>query len=88
MKSASSCAAYLLATGKRDAWSDAPAGFSVFLSFEYASLVFDDDLRHEKYDRKHSDDEGRYDVIGMVENIIFVVCTREGRIFPWIFETW
>ena len=49
------------------------------LSFEYASLVFNDEHRIEKYDDKHSQDENRYNVIGMVNEILFVVITyREG----------
>ena len=45
------------------------------ISFEYASYVFDDEYLYEEYDAAHSDDEDRYDVIGMVDDIIFVVCT-------------
>ena len=45
------------------------------MSFEYASLVFDDPYRYEDYDLEHSDEEDRYDVIGMVSDIIFVVVT-------------
>ncbi len=51
------------------------------ISFEYATYVFDDEYRYEVFDEEHSDDEDRYDVIGMVDDIIFVVCTyRENDI--------
>ena len=43
--------------------------------FTYASLVFDDEHRVEKYDVQHSQDEDRYNVIGMVNEILFVVVT-------------
>ena len=45
------------------------------ISFEYASYVFDDEYLVEEYDETHSDDEDRYDVIGMVDDVLFVVCT-------------
>ena len=45
------------------------------ISFEHAALVFDDPYRYEEFDSEHSDDEDRYDVIGMVGDIIFVVVT-------------
>ena len=45
------------------------------ISFEYASLVFDDELRYEEYDDTHSDEEDRYNVIGMIRGLYFVVCT-------------
>lgn len=45
------------------------------ISFELASLVFDDPYRYEEYDVEHSDDEDRYDIIGMVNDVIFVVVT-------------
>ena len=49
------------------------------ISFEYAALVFEDDYRIEDYDAYHSDEEDRYDITGMVDDILFVVCTyRDG----------
>ncbi|MBR1552606.1 MAG: BrnT family toxin [Schwartzia sp.] len=45
------------------------------MSFEVASLVFDDENRLEEYDEWHSDDEERYRVIGMVKDLLQVVCT-------------
>ncbi len=45
------------------------------VSFEHAILVFADENRYEEYDEAHSLDEDRYDVIGAVDEILFVVCT-------------
>ena len=45
------------------------------ISFEYASLVFKDEYRLEEYDEFHSNFEERYSVIGMVKNLLYVVCT-------------
>ena len=44
------------------------------VSFEQASDVFNDENRLEEWDYLHSDDEDRYDVIGMADDILFVVC--------------
>ena len=30
-------------------------------------------------DEEHSDDEIRYDIIGLVDNVLFVVCTDRGE---------
>lgn len=46
------------------------------ISFEMAVRVFLDENRIEKYDARHSLDEDRYNVIGMVENLLFVVYTE------------
>ena len=43
------------------------------ISFEHASLVFNDEFRVEHYDTAHSDDEERYNIIGKVKDILFVV---------------
>lgn len=49
------------------------------ISFEFAVRVFLDEKRIEKYDAKHSTDaEDRWNVIGMVEDILFVVYTERG----------
>lgn len=45
------------------------------ISFEHAALVFEDEYRIEEYDYNHDEDEDRYDVIGMVKDVLFVVCT-------------
>lgn len=45
------------------------------LSFTTAAKVFDDVNRLEYYDRKHSIDEERYIVLGLVHKVLFVVYT-------------
>ena len=45
------------------------------IPFEYAALIFDDENRIEDYDDEHSDSEDRYDIIGMVDKVLFVVVT-------------
>ena len=50
------------------------------VSFETATNVFFDENRIEKLDEEHSQDEDRWQVIGMVDDILFVVYTdREDR---------
>lgn len=47
------------------------------IDFETAAHVFDDKNRLEFYDKWHSfPDENRYIVIGMVEDILYVVYTE------------
>ena len=43
--------------------------------FETAALVFSDANSVEFYDEKHSIDEERYIVLGLVNKVLFVVCT-------------
>ncbi len=45
------------------------------ISFETAALVFNDSLRLEFEDILHSQDETRYNVIGLVHDVLFVVYT-------------
>ena len=45
------------------------------ISFETAANVFFDDNRVELRDEEHSDDEDRWQVIGKVDNILFVIYT-------------
>ena len=48
------------------------------ISFSVAARVFDDDLRLEYPDPKHSQDEERYLTIGLVHDVLTVVyCDRE-----------
>lgn len=47
--------------------------------FETAIGVFDDDMRIEWYDAAHSEVEDRYNTIGMVNHILFVVYTERGE---------
>ena len=50
------------------------------ISFEYAARVFLDSKRIEMLDENHSDEsEKRYNVIGCVERILFVVYTERGN---------
>ena len=46
------------------------------IDFETAMLVFNDMQRIEIYDLEHSFDEDRYNTIGMVNDVIFVVYTE------------
>ena len=47
--------------------------------FETAALVFADDNLIERRDERHSQDEGRWQAIGMVEDVLFVVYTERGE---------
>lgn len=47
------------------------------VDFETAALVFNDDLRIEFPDTFHDGNEERYDTIGLVDKVLFVVyCDR------------
>ncbi len=46
------------------------------IDFETAMLVFNDLERIEIYDAEHSIKENRYNTIGMVNNVLFVVYTE------------
>ena len=46
--------------------------------FEYAARVFMDYNRIEYYDEGHSGEEDRFYVIGLVEELLFVVYTERG----------
>lgn len=46
------------------------------IDFETAMLVFNDLERIEIYDVEHSIDEDRYNTIGMVHDVLFVVYTE------------
>lgn len=51
------------------------------ISFHIARRVFDDPYRIEIYDEAHSIEEDRFDTIGMVNDVLFVVYTeRRDRI--------
>ena len=50
------------------------------ISFEFAVRVFLDEKRIEKYDCMHSSDtEDRWNVIGRVEDVLFVVYTERNE---------
>ena len=46
------------------------------LDFEVALLVFEDENYIEWYDAAHSEAEERYNVLGMVHDVLFVVYTE------------
>ena len=46
------------------------------IHFETAKLVFQDRDRIEKWDKNHSDWEDRYQTIGRVDEVLFVVYTE------------
>ena len=46
------------------------------IDFETAMLVFNDLQRIQIYDMEHSTEEDRYNTIGMVNDVIFVVYTE------------
>ena len=50
------------------------------VSFKVAAKVFEDENRIERPDYKHSQDEERWQVIGKVDEVLFVVYTERGNI--------
>ena len=46
------------------------------VDFRDAARVFGDPYRMETYDAAHSDEEDRYNVIGLVRDVLFVVYTE------------
>ena len=46
------------------------------VDFFHAARVFDDENRIEYYDMAHSEEEDRYNTIGMADGILFVVYTE------------
>ena len=46
------------------------------IRFESAVLVFDDEYRIDLYDEAHSEFEDRFNTIGMVDDVLFVVYTE------------
>ena len=49
------------------------------IDFDTAILVFEDEFRVEWYDAAHSGTEDRYNTIGMVSDVLFVVYTERGK---------
>ena len=49
------------------------------IGFKLAARVFEDEERIELRDEEHSDDEDRWQVIGKVDDILFVVYTDRPR---------
>lgn len=48
------------------------------IGFKLATRVFEDEDRIERHDKEHSQEEERWQVIGKVNNILFVVYTERG----------
>ena len=46
------------------------------LDFDTAVLVFEDENYIEWYDEAHSESESRYNVLGLVHDVLFVVYTE------------
>lgn len=68
----------ILVDGRHFEWDDNKEKINIQkhgLSFSTAYNVFNDINRIEYYDEKHSIDEERYIVLGLVQNVLFVVCT-------------
>ena len=48
------------------------------IQFKTAIKVFRDEFRIEQEDESHSDPEERWQIIGMVKNVLFVIYTERG----------
>ncbi len=46
------------------------------IDFDTAMMIFNDENRIEIYDMEHSQDEDRYNTIGLVHDVLFVVYTE------------
>jgi uncharacterized DUF497 family protein len=65
--------------GRRIEWDDKKNELNIKnhgFSLETARLVFADPERIEVFDELHSDDEDRYQVIGRIGKVVFVVYTE------------
>jgi len=49
------------------------------ISFSTAKFVFNDKERWERYDSAHSKKEDRWQTIGIVDKVLFVVYTEQGE---------
>jgi len=49
------------------------------ISFSTAKFVFNDIERWERYDCSHSENEDRWQTIGLVDKVLFVVFTEQGE---------
>ena len=47
------------------------------ISFSTAKFVFNDGERWERYDYSHSENEDRWQTIGLVDKVLFVVYTEQ-----------
>ena len=67
--------------GRQFEWDDNKAKINKIkhgVSFKVAAKVFDDENRYEQFDSEHSWEEDRWQVIGKVDDILFVVYTERG----------
>lgn len=70
-----------LINGRPTEWDDEKEKINIKkhgLDFTTAAHVFDDIDRLEYYDVAHSEEEERYIVLGLVNKVLFVVCTDRG----------
>ena len=49
------------------------------IDFSDAAQIFFDENRIERFDKFHSDDEDRWQVIGKVNDVLFVIYTERGE---------
>jgi uncharacterized DUF497 family protein len=49
------------------------------ISFSAAKFVFNDMERWERFDSAHSENENRWQTIGMVDKVLFVVYSEQGE---------
>ena len=50
------------------------------ISFSTAKFVFNDPVRWERFDSSHSGKEDRWQTIGLVEKVLFVVYSEQGEV--------
>ena len=73
--------------GRRIEWDDEKNEINIKkhgFSLATARLVFADPNRIELYDEAHSDDEDRYQVIGRIGKVVFVVYTERENVVRMI----
>jgi len=49
------------------------------ITFSTAKFVFNDAERWERFDSSHSENEDRWQTIGLVDKVLFVVYTEQGE---------
>jgi len=49
------------------------------ISFSAAKFIFNDPERWERFDSSHSKNEDRWQTIGLVDKVLFVVYTEQGE---------
>jgi uncharacterized DUF497 family protein len=54
------------------------------ISFSTAKFVFNDAERWERYDSSHSEEEDRWQTIGLVDKVLFVAYTERGEAIRFI----